>query len=317
MDEPFFNQFDKGFEIHDESGNVVLKVGFILTLYLKDGYREERQQLIADCISKYLNVCHQHLNWATLPDSKRWVRFKKSRFISPSQWLQDMQPGEDDSWQFIYHGGEKKESSSSFCVQAFSPGKWREDMGKLSFLSIYFPINWFVNREDSFGQWVLDWSSKLNPYHGYASIGVHESFDQVEAELQEKTVFGLAKRFPGLDVDHPVEHSMYLNKGIKGVNWFTILNDYWLDQFQIRKRLSELPDGFEVTEYAGGAMIQSGSLPELGDRNRQIMLKNYPVLAKILKDIRYKEHDAMHFSGGLNTEQTRLWLARFEDGDLW
>ena len=38
-------------------------------------------------------------------------------------------------------------------------------------------------------------------------------------------VGALASRFPGLEIDNPLSHALYLQKGIKSVNWLNCLED--------------------------------------------------------------------------------------------
>ncbi len=307
-------QFFEYLPIRDENGYIVLRIGLMITLYLNDGHQTSCRQNVAACFKDYFNMCGDQLNWATHPDSKQWHDLRKMKLTTPEDWFRDKQPGENDSWQFYYHGGDGFQEASHFCIRGLGSRKWQADMGELSFLSAYLPLDWFDRRKDRLQDLVLSWCHRLKPYHGYAGIGILESLDSITIRRHEKAVYALAKRFPGLEVDSPVDHTLYLSKGIKGVNWLTVLGDAWVERLGGRDKLSGLPrDAFPIYNYPGGIVIQAGVTPEIGDRNRRLKPQNYPRVARLLKEIRVQEHDSLQASGGFDKEETLIWLARFEE----
>jgi hypothetical protein len=156
----------------------------------------------------------------------------------------------------------------------------------------------------------------LQPFHGYGGIGILTSEAPAIAQRHERPVYALAQRFPGLEVDEPIGHSIFTKEGIKGGNWLTVLSDHWIGKLGGAQKMRQQLDGqqFRIDEYLGGAMILAGSIPELGDRDWQIDTPNYRQLAHLLKPIRTTHHAAIHNTPGcLRWHEFEAWLARFDD----
>lgn len=122
--------------------------------------------------------------------------------------------------------------------------------------------------------------------------------------------YGLARRFPGLELDDPLVHVLYLREGIKGNNWLTVLADSWVKSLGGLELLTKkLGEGFTLHPYPGGVMIQTGPHPQLGDVNRQLEPVGYRQLAQVLRPIRVRSHGGFL---GLDQERSLAWLARFD-----
>jgi hypothetical protein len=94
-------------------------------------------------------------------------------------------------------------------------------------------------------------------------------------------------RFPGFNVENPVLLSRHLTNAIKGVNWLTILSDEFLNKLGgLEKIQGQLDDNFPFYYYHGGGLIQSGTSPQIGDRNRKNIPKYYQQLGLVLKPVR-------------------------------
>jgi hypothetical protein len=134
-----------------------------------------------------------------------------------------------------------------------------------------------------------------------------------------KDIFGFAMRFPGLNVEHPLDLSMDLTDSIKGVNWLTIISNGFLDKLggkQVIQR--QLNDEFIFYDYDGGTMIQAGPYPQIGDVNRKIIPEYYKQLGAIVKPIKHKCKDVYLKSPSPNSdfeynlEKSKEWFDRFD-----
>ena len=114
-----------------------------------------------------------------------------------------------------------------------------------------------------------------------------------------------------MEVDYPESHILYLQDGIKGVNWLTCLSDRWLDKLggvaALRKSLS---DDFILHEYPGGVVIQAGPAPEVGDVNYRVPTERYRTLSRLLKPVRARGHAPLL---GFDQESTQVWFDRFDE----
>jgi len=154
---------------------------------------------------------------------------------------------------------------------------------------------------------------EMKPIHGYAGLGIIESLATATRERHEQTVFSLAQHFPGLEVDYPTVHSLNCAKGIKGVNWLTILSEPFAAQLggasTLQKRLG---DQFTTYSYSGGVIIQAGPQPQVGSGNECPDL--YIKLNTILRPIRASNGHPFHHYGAnrFDLHRSNEWLQRFD-----
>jgi len=135
-----------------------------------------------------------------------------------------------------------------------------------------------------------------------------------DSDAMEK-MYALAKRYPGLDISDPFTTRFITPKGIKCVNWLTFLSKDYGDRLGGRPSLKKkLDDPVIIHEaYRGGALIQAGPYPEIGDVNRREILPLYHRVGKVLAPIRSKEHPPSFGPEGFGDEEaTEKWLSRFD-----
>jgi hypothetical protein len=161
----------------------------------------------------------------------------------------------------------------------------------------------------------LKWCRRLCPVHGYGGIGfLLPAAEFSWQEEYESIVYSLAFKLLGVEVDYPLTHSRFLAKGIKGVNWLTILNNQWLEAAGGLEAVKAHATEIQVHDYRGGAILQAGKVPTYGDAGLDNDLTLYRKIALALKSVQVQEHDGVHSSGtndtfnGLNF---RRWLSRF------
>jgi hypothetical protein len=303
--------------LRDDSGRVVLDTGLRATLYFRNGHTLQHRQAVASSFTEFYQMASGHLRWA-LP---RAPGFKgdgplERRATALIASLTANTFDEDESWEFQWHGGQTADSANDLQIEGYGCRRWESNPphNDLSFLSVVFPLTFFLQKPAGFPSLVLRWSERLQPIHGYGGIGISYSPDPFVAEQYGTSILALATRFPGLEIDYPAHHTLWLKSGIKGGNWLTVLSTEMVSKLGTIDRLSAaLDERFVLTEYDGGLMIQAGPAPELGDSNRQLRTPNYTNLAKILKPIRTMTHGAIHGMGGFDRERFEAWLARFDE----
>jgi hypothetical protein len=300
-------------ELRDKRGRVVIQIGLLATLYFDNGYLPEKRMSVAECFDGYLERCGRHLYWTSNPDFGRWAELSRKSVPSPKEWLQTHALKENDTWFFEYHGGKTSVEASHYYIGAMGVRKWESKKGEIGFFRANFPLTWFDHHPDDFFSLVLNWCKIIEPIHGYGGIAIIESPELSTVQEHEDTVYAIAKRFPGLEVDHPIGHTLFLSKGIKGVNWLTVLDEKWLHKIggysELRKQIDI---GFRLEQYPGGVIIQAGEQPDIGDVNRNHLPDHYVRLNRILKKIRVNYIRRFHNICGFDTEKTQSWISRFD-----
>ena len=248
--------------VHDQ-GRIVLQVGLLATLYLKNAHGPEQARHICACVDEYLEIAKSHLRWASNSNNKKWLDLRKQSVPPPREWVLTQEPR---PWHVTYHAGETYEDASSYELEVLVGAEW--DKFSLSYFHAALPLSW-VNAE--FIRLIHSWCERLTPYHGYAGLGLMQSLDEPQPRYYEDVVYRIAQHFPGLEIDYPPYHSNELLEGIKGVNWLTILGGHFVEKLggagALRARLNAKE--FGMYPFAGGGvLIQAGERPELGDTEK-------------------------------------------------
>jgi Protein of unknown function (DUF3396) len=300
--------------VRDKDGHAGLRIGLLATMFVTEPWTRPVREAVTAAAEDYIHQFGDHLRWAQSqtghihPVDKGVVPF-------PREWLPQHEDGKE--WSFGFHGGEGAETASDFQVSALGSDNVSKDLGHFQF---YLPLTWFAEHPGStFPDFVLKFVKRLRPLSGYAGVGVLEVLDFYARQAFQTTVRQIADRFPGLEVEHSIGHDIYLVKGIKGVNWLTLLGDRWiqeiggLDYLRIR-----LGDDFKLSPYDGGVMIQAGPKPEIGDVTLSRWPRHYVTLAKVLKPIQVKVHGAFHWGEPTGVQKrmdhaaSLAWLFRFD-----
>jgi hypothetical protein len=308
--------------VKDDEDRVVLQVALIATVYIENAHRREVKETIASCCEDYFRRCGRHLRWSLHPDTRQMEPFGSGMASRPRTWLPAI--GENESFSLIYHGAASERGASDFYVEAL--GMERQPYEDLGFFRVAFPLLWFGENPGSLPEALLDICRKLKPLSGYGGIGVVESPDTSISSDYAPVVYEWAQRFPGLEADYPIGHSIWLSEGrdgrggIKGVNWLTVVGDRWLAEMGgadgVAAGLSALDSGFVVQRFEGGVLIQAGPHPELGVADLNLWPELYVKLAKYLKPIRITKHRPFQMGGPgerFDLERSRAWLRRFDD----
>ncbi|HSO00486.1 MAG TPA: type VI immunity family protein, partial [Candidatus Nanopelagicales bacterium] len=249
--------------------------------------------------------------------------FGKGKGTRVREWLSTLP--ERSGYSIILHGSSDSRGASAYCYESL--GEERRGYDTVDFVRFSIPLVVALHDVGSLEGLLLEACAQLGPVSGYAGIGIIESPDSSISIKYEPTVYAWAQRFPGLEADYPISHSIWLGKGrdggrpgIKGVNWFTVLADRWLEELGGREKvisdIMAMDRNFRLVPYAGGLLIRAGTRPQLGDAQRNIWPDLYIELSKYLKPIRIVQHGPFqHGNPGLrfDHERSEAWLRRFDD----
>ncbi|PSL23952.1 type VI immunity family protein [Dyadobacter jiangsuensis] len=283
----------------------LLCLSFYVTLYFEDGHLSAKRRACVDLFDEYRRIFDAPLMWGTHPKKYTWKPFEPS--LSPSSWLIDTH---QDVWQYYYHGGKTYDSCSPWRVQAFgypsmAPGH------KLSFLNVALPITFFIDQPAfDVPKLFTNWCDILQPLHGSGGFAVLASPDAKKEMSISQQIRVLAQRFPGLEVDYPASHILYLQNTIKGVNWLTCLGDRWIEQLGgVDWMRKDLGNEFIFHSYTKGLLIQAGPQPGVGDNLCGAGIAHYKKLFSVLRHICCYEHAPLL---GFDQKSTTQWFRRFD-----
>jgi hypothetical protein len=301
--------------VRDEEGRTKLRIGLLVTMFIPEPWTRPVREAVTDAAEEYIRQFRDHLRWAQ-DQSSYLYPIESGKVPFPREWLPQYEDG--DAWQLGFHGGESDEAASEFQVSAFGSNTARDQ--ELGYFQCYVPLTWFAEHSGTtFSDFVLGFANRLRPLSGYAGIGVLESIDFDARQTSGDEVRRIAERFPGLEVEHCIGHTIYAEKGIKGVNWLTLLGNRWVQEIggldYLRIRLGE---DFKLSPYTGGVMIQAGPKPQIGDVTTNRWPQHYVTLAKVLKPIQVKVHGAFHRGDPMGAQKrmdhaaSLAWLFRFD-----
>ena len=162
----------------------------------------------------------------------------------------------------------------------------------------------------------LAWCQRFRPVHGSAGL----SFI-VCPGMSQNSVYALQlmNRFPGFDFPSTVGFTRELggvHDRIKSVNWLTALGDELVAQLGgLAKMRQALEPACTVHAYDGGAVIQAGPTPRLGDTHANDIPAEYRLAARFTRPVRFEDYDEGLFRVAKNLnkrEETLKWISRFD-----
>jgi hypothetical protein len=287
-----------------DNGEPLIEIGFYVTLYFEDGYLPERRLAAFELFQKYWRLVDGKFHWTTNVKTHNWEAVTSEH--SPEFWLSE-QPKEPWIWDICFHNGQSYDSTGLLRIEALGGPP-----PSLSYMSITLPPTWFADHPQTYAQdLMLHWASRLRAIHGSAGLGIMVPLDVTRQKELGQSVRSLAQRLPGLEVDYPLSHSIYLQKGIKSVNWLTCLDERFLNQLGgIEQLRAKLNPNLKLLTYPGGAVLQAGAFPEVGDREPGRIPENYRAAAALLRPIQASYPAPFPGFGG--QDATDVWLHRFD-----
>ena len=298
-------------QIRDERNELVAVVGLLATLYVPKPHESVKRQAVAACIEDYLHVAGSHLHWVRV-DERAPRRMGEEEFPTIPSLAASY--AEHQPFEFAASGAEHPSEASHYGIRTWLGG--RRSYEHIGYLSAMLPLAFVAEQRPGFFQRLLQgWCERVVPLHGYAGLALVRSIDNARARRAEPLLYPLIRRFPGLEVDMPVEHTLHLQDGIKGVNWLTVLSNTFLERLGGREALRAcLEDAFPFLEYTGGAIIQAGPHPQLGDLEQGNVPAHYRTLYHLLRPIQADYGDDLFETptGVDPTDFTQQWMHRFE-----
>lgn len=300
--------------VHPTSGVILLRLCFQILFFFRQSGEVGKRQAVLDVLEEYTRVTGDVYRWTQNPQSGAWKRLIQGwkEYVQPKDWLMDISSKE--SWEFIYHAGEKAADASDIEIDAYGEDFWgNRDPTMASYLLCQFPLDFFGTPDD-FASLARDWSARLRPEHGYGGFCLARSHGD-EHGMASSYEYQLAQRFPGVDVRWPLSLCEDLGDAIKGADWLTIVSEHYVDILGGRKAVRQAMGDMPMLEYDDGVVLQAGPLPQLGDTEHGIDLPDYRRVAAIVEPVRMKHLKGIHIGSAphprFSREEYTQWLARF------
>jgi hypothetical protein len=301
----------RAFAPTDEAGNVQARLGLVVTLYVLGGTSGPLRSALEQLAVEFDELAGNRLRWIAQSHTGRWQPVKNGKRPAPGLAAGFAKVPDGNEWGVAMHCGETMESASELAFAIYVPWAWEvERLAAASYVTAHLPVDWFTDRAEGFGDLVMRWATLLQPMHGYAGFGLNLSVDSRSARNATPMALPFALRAPGLELDNPVHHSIAASRGIKSVNWLTILSDDWLAKAGGHDVLrTELGSRYTLRDYPGGSIIQAGAAPQIGDVNRGLIPVEYRDLSVRLHALREPFYTAD------TNHSIREWLTRFDRMD--
>lgn len=299
-------------EFDSSEGVPVVRLGLIVTLYFKDGYKPAVIGSIASCFRRFSEEFEGSLRGMV------YKRYKKYTGKALEDALSDIVTRTSPFELQVNSAA----SVSEVATYKLAVVNTREEHGDHLRSYIKMTVPWSLletpDGVERFQAWVLYLSEQVDAEHGYGGLSVLLPYDfdrymPIEYELTQK--------YPGLEVDTlAMAFSLKLNGSIKGVNWFTIVGRSVLERLgnldSVRRRLS-LQGGMHCFEYSGGLIVRAGKLPELGSAVE--LPEMYVAANRVLKPLRSSDPGSLQsyseYGNGYDREHSMRWYARFDQED--
>ncbi|KVD83549.1 hypothetical protein WS62_22060 [Burkholderia sp. ABCPW 14] len=347
-------QEDLSVRLADNSMGVL--PGVIGTVFFERGSQPEVRQAILDCFDRFAEMFGEHLKGGkdtdegkfTKRDAKGIEKIRRAIIDTPSHLavsvVRSSATDQDTAAEYDIATLTGTASSRDYV----SPRGWTAKKGQesgLSYLKFNVPMD-LVTTDDGIAQYeafLRYVCNKLVVRGGYGGLAPILPYSYHRYMPQE---WALAERFSGLEIDSTAhfqarEYSPISYEGeskeemtafypglhpgakvgrwgfIKGVNWYTILGELFIERLggevAIRERLDR-PD-IHIERANACLMIRAGDFPRLGAPEEGLP-EPYVFVNSVLRVLRDPKPDALHTYipdlPSADVKNARKWVARFD-----
>lgn len=301
---------DLAFELPNNTP--VVKLGLVVTLYFKGGYTPASKRRVMECFERFSEECGSNLKGQYY---ERYKKLTQGSFEKVRDQILATTPNEQYHWHISSAATAK--DAGDYNLSVLNSFEVHGDKVRSS-LKLVMP--WSLLAETSglerYQEWLVYLCNQVQAEHGYGGLSSILPYDY---HSYMPTEFQLAQQYSGLEVDSmPHASSLELIDHIKGVNWFTILGNTYVERLggedAIRHALSGRGD-IEIQPYNNGLIIRAGQYPELG-ASEDGLPTAYVAVNKVVKPVRIPNPDQLHsyspYGDCFDEESTARWYARFD-----
>ncbi|POB00455.1 hypothetical protein C2134_01505 [Chromobacterium sinusclupearum] len=301
--------------------SIVIRPGLIATFFFEKGSTIEVRKKLIECFDKFYSLFGGKLKGQKYMDAKTKKMGASDYQKSRNKILEITDPHERIEW--FVSSEAVPDLAPEYSVSCLTQQSIHEGWGDKSFFKMVLPAT-TVFDEAELGQYqelVTFICEALQPVHGYGGLSPILPYDYHRYLPNE---YELAQRFIGLNIDTRSFSAggFELKSHIKGVDWYTILGNEFVQQLNgeeaIRATLAPWQD-IIVRRHSGGLIIQAGRYPDLGAPDNSPP-ESYVIVNHLLRSIRTTEPGSLHYylpqRNGFDKAETVSWYARFDSVPL-
>lgn len=320
-----FQNLDKFVVASRRNGQPLLRIGFQMQLYLRDGDQRAVRHKAVDVLAAFAQAASRNVT--------HYQKHMASR-MSPvaGKDLAALLHAEVDRLDPV------TEIYGPHVSDALVPPRWQGAAllqsehalpVDLSVLHLAMPAMLAKQDPDDLIGRLIHWCQQIQPLHGTAGLAPIYEIGMQQACPDE--TWPLLSRFTGLDYMNAFPLAARGVDRIQGVNWLTILGPPMLKEAggadRLAASLAAIARDMEATQdeapvlhdYDGGLIIRAGRYPQLGDRNISGIPKSYRIVHKALRSWLFTDYEnkptrLIKVPRPLDAfDETIGWITRFDD----
>jgi hypothetical protein len=290
--------------VFQEDGEIEARVGTAITFYLTQ-LEGATEGLVAAYQQVLVHLAPQ-VRWYRTERMKRSAPVTPEALQSLPLWFSGKWPRRLE-YGLILTSGQTALEVGPWGFQFFIASR-NLDL-EAGYFQVHLPAEWLRDEPDKVVSLARSVAEVLPFRSGHAGYGIQHEEGAVLAE-RDARIRAWCRRYWGLDCPDLAGIRPFVVGALKGVNWLTFLDREFCERVGGLEALREsLPPPISLTELRSGCMIQAGSAPGLGDRNRREDPGAYRQVNEVLKPLRMESNWS---PGWCDADEALEWLERFD-----
>lgn len=277
------------------------RVTLTCTLYFKNAHLSEVQEAVCKCAKEYIALIGPEAKSSISGSPARFHLAKNGKVTPPRvstfRTVQEKGIRPTAMYRVFSHasGAEFDSLPPKFSLfiymQLNKKYRFSLPMERMTsvFSAVFAPSFFLLDRSfEDFSALVHKWCDALHPHSGVAGWGVSQQSEDSNFMVTHGMCVRELLRYPGLDYPaRPVLDNALASfeNNIASINWLTILCDDLAERIGGEASLRALGEGYTLSRYDGGYIIQAGPEPELGDRDEGDFLPQYGKVHDLLRPL--------------------------------
>ncbi len=219
------DNIDTKFVYKDPSrGDIVSRVGGVISIYFFDGWQKQIRLAIRDLIDDYIKFFGTEITHYHKKGAKRLQKFDREK--TPKYFYKEAEKKEDEEFYFALHHVDLNNEDDPGLWQFMAYGFSKNDTDrKLSGLKIHTPASFLLKKPDDFVDLMVKWAGRVHCVHGSGGLGV---LTKPGLETGWKSFYyPLMIKYPSLEYDAMGDYWSEVRHGgydlPKSSNWLTFL----------------------------------------------------------------------------------------------
>ena len=276
------------------------RIALTCTLYFRNAHLPEVQEAVCKCAKEYIALIGQEAKSAISGSPARFHLAKNGKVTPPrvSTFRNAQEKGRPTALYRVFShasGAEFDSLPPTFSLYIYMQLNQKyvfslpmECMTSV-FSAVFAPSFFLLDRSfEEFSALVHKWCDALRPHSGVAGWGISTHCNEMNSLTMHGSPARELLRYPGLD--YPAlpffpEDTDTFEEAIASTNWQTILCDELAERIGGEASLRALGEGYPLSRYDGGYIIQAGPEPELGDREQGDFLPQYGKVHDLLRPL--------------------------------